>query len=200
MRKTRVWPATASKSLPLGVNDGQWMGWVRVSGDIRNSCCLSGATGSPDAGSAPSYRRNLIVSKRAFLYPALGLLLAVIAVLVWGNLADNLVYYLTPSEAGDQRPDSTNGARFRLGGLVEAGSVVETDQGVTFLVGDGDTSIIVVHTGTPPQLFAENVGVIVEGAWSEQEFHSDSLVVRHDEQYRSPDGEGPYGPPSEDDT
>ena len=135
------------------------------------------------------------MSRRAFLIPALGLLVVVVAVLLWGNLSENLVFYLTPSEADQQRSDFAAGERFRLGGLVESGTVTDTVDGVSFVVGDGAVSIAVMHTGTPPQLFAENVGVVVEGAWVGEEFHSDTLFVRHDEQYRSPDGEGAYEPP-----
>ena len=52
-----------------------------------------------------------------------------------------------------------------------------------------------VHVGTPPQLFQENVGVIVEGAWQGELIASDTLIVRHDEEYRAPDDDGPYQPP-----
>ena len=138
------------------------------------------------------------MSVRKFLIPALGLLVVVIGFLLWGNLAENLVYYLTPTEADTQRSEFAGGERFRLGGLVELGSVTETSDGLTFTVGDGATSINVVHTGTPPQLFQENVGVVVEGAWQGSEFHSNVLLVRHDEQYRSPDDSGVYIPPTDD--
>ncbi len=120
------------------------------------------------------------------------------AVLLWINLSENLVFYLTPSEAEDQRADFGAGERFRLGGLVQPGTLETTDDGVRFSVGDGAVSITVVHTGTPPQLFQENVGVVVEGAWQGDEFQSDTLFVRHDEQYRAPDGEGAYETPSAD--
>ena len=138
------------------------------------------------------------MSRRPFLIPALGLLVVVVGFLLWGNLSENLVFYLTPSEADDQRSDSAEGERFRLGGLVEQGTITDTAEGVFFTVGDGAVSITVVHTGTPPQLFSENVGVVVEGAWVGDEFHSDTLFVRHDEQYRAPDGDGPYEPPPTD--
>ena len=136
--------------------------------------------------------------KRAFLIPALVLLVGVVTVLLWINLSDSLVFYLTPSEADDQRLDFDSGERFRLGGLVEPGTLATSTDGVRFRVGDGAVSIAVVHTGTPPQLFQENIGVVVEGAWVGDEFHSDSLFVRHDEQYRAPDGEGAYEVPTGD--
>lgn len=128
---------------------------------------------------------------RKFLIPAGGLFAVLIGLLLWTNLSSNLVFYLTPSEALDQRQDFSDGERFRLGGLVTVGSISPTTDGVSFTIGDGATSIQVVHTGTPPQLFQEDVGVVVEGSWRGSEFHSDVLLVRHDEQYRAPDAGDP---------
>jgi cytochrome c-type biogenesis protein CcmE len=135
------------------------------------------------------------VTHRRFLVPAIAAIVVLVALLAWNGLGDNLVYYLTPTEAVDQRSDFPDGERFRLGGLVLGGTLAATPGGVTFLVGDGATSVRVVHHGTPPQLFQEDVGVVVEGAWTGDEFASDLLLVRHDENYRSPDGPGPYRPP-----
>ena len=137
------------------------------------------------------------MSRRALILPALGLLGVVVGVMVWGNLGDNLVYYLTPTEAAEQRADFDGGDRFHLGGQVVAGSLEETSDGVAFIVGDGATSILVNHTGAPPQLFREEVGVVIEGTWDGLVFRSDVLLVRHDEQYRSPDGEDAYQPPAD---
>ncbi|MDE0168652.1 MAG: cytochrome c maturation protein CcmE [bacterium] len=134
--------------------------------------------------------------RRRVVLAALAMLAIVIGYLVWGNLADNLVYYLTPSEAVDQRSDFEEGERFRLGGLVEEGSIEETDEGVRFKLGDGATSIRIDHLDTPPQLFRAGVGVVVEGAWDGERFRSDVLLVNHDEQYRSPEGEGAYEVPA----
>ena len=44
-----------------------------------------------------------------------------------------------------------------------------------------------VHNGIVPQLFSEGQGVIVEGTWDGSSFHSDSMLIRHDEQYRTED-------------
>lgn len=127
---------------------------------------------------------------RKILIPLGGLFAVIIGFLMWTNLSSNLVFYLTPTEAHDQRAGFSNGERFRLGGLVEPGSITSTVDGVSFRVSDGATSVAVAHTGTPPQLFQEDVGVVVEGTWNGDTFESDTLLVRHDEQYRAPaDGE-----------
>jgi cytochrome c-type biogenesis protein CcmE len=136
------------------------------------------------------------LTHRRFLVPAIAGVVVLVAVLAWQGLGDNLIYYLTPTEALEQRSQFEPGERFRLGGLVLSGSLAETGDSVTFEMGDGESTVQVIHTGTPPQLFREDIGVVVEGSWEGETFRSDLLMVRHDENYRSPDGEGPYVPPS----
>ena len=134
--------------------------------------------------------------QRRLVLPALALLAVLIGYLVWDNLSDNVIYYLTPSEAVEQRAGYSPGERFRLGGLVEEKGIAGTDGGVRFVVGDGATSVTVLYQGTPPQLFREGIGVVVEGAWVGDRFHSDVLMIHHDEQYRAPGGEGAYEVPA----
>jgi cytochrome c-type biogenesis protein CcmE len=132
------------------------------------------------------------VKYRWLLLPAAGIAVVVLGVLLFGNLNDNLVYYLTPSEALGRRADFPDGNRFRLGGLVERGSLRQEAGGMRFTVTDGDHSIPVIHQGTPSQLFQEDIGVIVEGSWAGAVFRSDTMLVKHDENYRPPpDQPGP---------
>jgi cytochrome c-type biogenesis protein CcmE len=102
------------------------------------------------------------------------------------NLSASLVYYNTPAEVQARQPSSE---RLRLGGRVEPGSVSQGDQTVTFKVQDCDTFVAVVHQGAPPQLFQEGIGVVLEGTWDGAVFESDTMLVKHDEQYRSDDAE-----------
>lgn len=128
---------------------------------------------------------------RAFLIPAAGLLAVLIGFLVY-NISDDLVYYKTPEEVvGDSSITSTE--RFRLGGQVVPGSVLGAGEGVEFRVTDGKQTLTVDHAGAPQQLFQEGIGVVVEGTWDGSTFHSDSMIIKHDEQYRTEDG-GVYTP------
>ncbi len=130
-----------------------------------------------------------------FVVPAIGLVVIIVGFLVF-NLSDALVYYRTPTEVVQEvAPDPAG--RMRLGGQVEAGTVVGTADGVDFVVSDGTTAISVSHTGSPQQLFQEGIGVVVEGSWDGSRFHSDTMIVKHDEQYRTDDGV--YEPPHGDD-
>ena len=132
---------------------------------------------------------------KSFVLPAIGVVVLVLGFMLFGGLGDNLVYYLTPAEAVAQRADFPDGERFRLGGLVVDGTIQETENGVAFVVTDGDQSIDVANTGVPPQLFREGIGVVVEGSWLGDHFESDTLIVKHDEEYRSEE-DGAYVPPT----
>jgi cytochrome c-type biogenesis protein CcmE len=90
---------------------------------------------------------------RWFVLPAAGIAAVLLGVLLFGNLNDNLVYYLTPSEALARRADFPDGQRLRLGGLVEPGSVRRVAGGVGFTLTDGRRSVPVAHQGAPSQLF-----------------------------------------------
>ncbi len=128
---------------------------------------------------------------RAFLIPAVGLLLVIGGFLLFGNLNNNLVYYLTTTEARETRVDFPDGRRFRLAGEVVPGSIESLSIGTSFIASDGITSVTVRHEGDPPQLFQEGIEVVVEGTWDGDVFVSDVMLVKHDEEYRVPE-EGNY--------
>ena len=115
-----------------------------------------------------------------FVIPAL--VLAGVLVVLMVNLSSALVYFNTPTELLAREASDE---RLRLGGRVVPASVVEGDGIVTFEVEDCDVAVSVAHTGVPPQLFQEGIGVVVEGAWNGSVFASDTMLVKHDEQYRS---------------
>lgn len=123
-----------------------------------------------------------------FVIPAAAV--AVVLVVLLLNLSSNLVFFRTPTEVLEEATVSTE--RMRVGGQVVPGSVVvTTDSGsdlVSFDVTDGREAIAVVHTGAPQELFSEGIGVVIEGTWDGAVFHSDTMLVKHDEQYRTEDG------------
>ncbi len=108
--------------------------------------------------------------------------MAVVIALVATSLGDNLTYYLTPSEAVAE----PTGDRFRLGGLVVEGSLTEDGGVKRFQVTDGAETINVELNAPAPPLFAEGVGVVVEGQWAGDSFAADLALVRHDENYVVP--------------
>ena len=118
-----------------------------------------------------------------FLIPAFVILGVLVVLLV--NLSSNLVYFHTPTELlADVAPSQD---RLRLGGQVVDGSVEQDQEYLILTVTDGRESVKVFHNGVVPQLFAEGQGVIVEGWWDGATFDSDTMLIRHDEQYRTED-------------
>jgi cytochrome c-type biogenesis protein CcmE len=124
------------------------------------------------------------------LFGVAGVVALVVAITIVG-LNDNLTYYLYPNEAVESRADFPDGERFRLAGLVVAGSLEEDGDDLVFEVTDGSATVPVVLLDTPPPLFDEQVPVLLEGYWSGDTFTAESALIRHDENYEVP-SEGNY--------
>lgn len=136
-------------------------------------------TGGPTA--PPRTRRR--VPLRLLLVAAVAL--AGVGVLAGAGLSGSLVYYKTTTELVSN-PGLT-GQRVRLGGLVVAGSVTRSADGVRFLLTDGVQQVPVVNSGQPRGVFAEGQGAIVEGTFGpDGVFRSDRLLVKHGNEYRPP--------------
>ncbi|HEU0241026.1 MAG TPA: cytochrome c maturation protein CcmE [Micromonosporaceae bacterium] len=102
------------------------------------------------------------------------------------GLTGNFVYYLTPTDiVGNHKAHV--GERVRLGGYVVPGSVHQTRSTLTFTITDGTDSMQVSDTGSVPELFKPGQGVVLEGALgADGLFHSDTLLVQHNGDYRPP--------------
>lgn len=123
------------------------------------------------------------------VYALAGVAVLIVAGLLIGRaLNDSLVYFILPNEYA-QNPGEYLGRRLRLGGIVEAGSVRFDDASLqlSFSVTDTVQSYPVIHGGTPPELFKENGGVVLEGSFSDGVFLSDTLLVKHSEVYQAPE-------------
>lgn len=107
-------------------------------------------------------------------------------------LSAALVYFILPSEYA-AAPADYEGRRIRLGGIVAPGTVAfdDTVLTLTFDVTDSIDTFPVRHGGTPPELFQENTGVVVEGRFENGTFEADTLLVKHSEVYEAPVDGGP---------
>ena len=117
---------------------------------------------------------------------------AAIAYLIWAGVSQSVVYFVTPSELlAAPTPSKT----YRLGGLVQAGSLKWEPKSLdlSFTLSDGKASVPVRHKGTPPDLFAEERGAVVEGSWTTEGYFKASLIMaKHSEEYKAPhDGAEP---------
>jgi cytochrome c-type biogenesis protein CcmE len=113
--------------------------------------------------------------------------LALSASLVLSAFQKNLVFFFTPSQvAANEAPV---GKSFRVGGLVEKGSVRREADGVTvhFVVTDTAKSIPVVYHGILPDLFREGKGVVTQGKIGPDGlFRAEEVLAKHDENYMPP--------------
>jgi cytochrome c-type biogenesis protein CcmE len=114
--------------------------------------------------------------------------------LSFGSLGENLVYYWSPTELA-AAGESAQGATVRLGGLVQPGTMQwDADtQVLDFRVSDGNEEVQVHSVGSPPQMFREGIGVVVEGTVDGAGvFQTDRVMVKHSNEYKAPeDGEMP---------
>jgi cytochrome c-type biogenesis protein CcmE len=98
---------------------------------------------------------------------------------------DGLTYWGTPSELTAQGPPERE---VRLGGLVVTGSVVEEAAGTSFVLTDGATDVTVHYAGVLPATVREGEGAVVEGVLDGQVVHARSVLLRHSNEYRPPEG------------
>lgn len=126
--------------------------------------------------------------KRRRLWLLLGSLgtLGVAAALVLTALNDNLVFFYSPTQVAEKNVSPER--RFRLGGLVEQGSIQKDGQFVRFTVTDTNKTLKVVYRGILPDLFREGQGVIAEGSiGSDGVFAAREILAKHDENYMPPE-------------
>lgn len=109
--------------------------------------------------------------------------LAIAAALVLNALRDSIVFFTTPGSIAEKH--IAPGQRFRLGGLVENGSLVRGENlKVKFQVTDGKATVPVAFQGILPDLFREGQGVISEGSLDASGvFKADTVLAKHDETY-----------------
>lgn len=154
------------------------------------------ATGGPGPG-GPAPGRGHPRSRRLWVVALV--VLAALGFLVFQGLSNATVYFKTADEAVAERA-SLGERRFRLEGLVLAGSVVPAGDGVDFTVrGDAGAEVPVVHDGDVPELFQPDIPVVLEGRWDGDRFRSDRILVKHTSEYRAenPARVADYGPPGD---
>ena len=109
--------------------------------------------------------------------------LGIAAAIIGTSLRDTIVFFYTPSEVAKKAISPAT--RFRLGGLVEKGSIVRGEgTTVRFTVTDTAQSVKVKFTGNLPDLFREGQGVVTEGKLDGSgTFIADNVLAKHDENY-----------------
>ena len=114
--------------------------------------------------------------------------LAIASALVLNAFRSNLVFFFSPSQVvANEAPRDRS---FRIGGLVEQGSLQREAQGLTvrFVVTDLAQKIPVTYTGLLPDLFKEGKGVVAQGKiGADGIFRAEQVLAKHDENYMPPE-------------
>ena len=108
--------------------------------------------------------------------------------LVLGAFRNNLVFFFSPTQV--QAKEAPVGRTFRIGGLVENGSLKRDTDGLTirFVVTDTATNLPVVYKGILPDLFKEGRGCVAQGKIGpDGVFYADQIMAKHDENYMPPE-------------
>jgi cytochrome c-type biogenesis protein CcmE len=114
-------------------------------------------------------------------------LLGIAVALVLNAFRSNLVFFFTPTQVAAH--EAPQGRAFRIGGLVESGSLRReaNSLAVHFRVTDTAKTIDVAYTGLLPDLFKEGKGVVAQGTLaSDGTFHATEVLAKHDENYMPP--------------
>jgi cytochrome c-type biogenesis protein CcmE len=108
--------------------------------------------------------------------------------LVLFALKNNVSLYFTPTQVYNN--EAPQGRSFRIGGLVEAGSVKRENDGLTvrFSITDTVKAMPVTYKGILPDLFKEGKGVVAQGKLdTDNVFHAEEVLAKHDENYMPPE-------------
>jgi cytochrome c-type biogenesis protein CcmE len=114
--------------------------------------------------------------------------LGIAAALVLNAFQSNLVFFFTPTQVA--KNEVPKDRTFRMGGLVEPGSLVRQKDALTvnFKITDGAQSIPVIYTGILPDLFKEGKGVVAQGkVHGDGVFKASEVLAKHDENYMPPE-------------
>jgi cytochrome c-type biogenesis protein CcmE len=126
---------------------------------------------------------------KRFILIGIGLaLLGLAATLILNAFQSNMVFFYTPTQVSKGEVPKNTG--FRIGGLVEAGSLKRGDDGLTvrFIVTDTAKTVPVVYKGVLPDLFKEGKGVVAQGkVGADGIFMASEVLAKHDENYMPPE-------------
>ena len=123
--------------------------------------------------------------KRLALAGTLLLATGAIAALVFNAFQSNMVFFYTPTQVvADEAPANRT---FRIGGMVQEGTVKRDGLHVNFIVTDTAKTVAVRYQGVLPDLFQEGKGVVAQGQLKDGVFEAREVLAKHDENYMPPE-------------
>ena len=107
-------------------------------------------------------------------------------IFIYFNLKQNILYFKTPSEIFTNNQIERN-SMIRVGGMVKKDSILQNNDEIRFILTDYERELIVVYSGTVPNLFSEDQGAVVEGILNDKKYLiADRILAKHDENYMPP--------------
>ena len=111
----------------------------------------------------------------------------VLVVFVLRSLEENVVYFFSPTEVNNKENISFN-KTIRIGGLVKKNSINKKKNSINFVITDLSNEIVVFYSGSIPNLFSEEKGVVAEGKLKDKKyFIAEKILAKHDENYMPPE-------------
>ena len=127
------------------------------------------------------------VKKRALLLTTLLLVSILATFLVLKSLNKNILYFKSPTDI-QLSQDLDFNKKIRVGGMVKKESVTISEEEIKFIITDFKNELKVSYSGTVPNLFAEEKGVVAEGKLQDKTFFiADRILAKHDENYMPPE-------------
>ena len=110
-----------------------------------------------------------------------------LVVFVLRSLEENVVYFFSPTEVNNKENISFN-KTIRIGGLVKKNSINKENNSINFVITDLNNEIVVSYSGSVPNLFSEEKGVVAEGKLKDKKyFIAEKILAKHDENYMPPE-------------
>ena len=125
--------------------------------------------------------------KLRVIFLLFSILIAILVVfLVLKTLEEDVVYFISPTEI--KNLPEINSKKIRIGGMVKKDSIKISSNQINFIITDFKTEIYVNFSGTVPNLFAEEKGVVAEGFLKDRNyFNAIKILAKHDENYMPPE-------------
>ena len=127
------------------------------------------------------------VKKRASLLATL-LLVSILAIFfILQTLNKNILYFKSPTDIKNDQ-DIHSKKKIRIGGMVKKNSLEIKEQEIKFIITDFKNELMISYSGTVPNLFSEEKGVVAEGKLQDRSFFiADRILAKHDENYMPPE-------------
>ena len=126
------------------------------------------------------------IKSRLLFLALISLITLSFLIFIYLNLKQNILYFKTPSEIFTNTTIEAS-SMIRVGGMVKKDSIRQNNKEIRFILTDYKKELIVVYSGTVPNLFSEEQGAVVEGILNDKKYLiADRILAKHDENYMPP--------------